>query len=230
MIILILILFSNISEAAERCVILIHGLSRSHYSMMKLEKFLELHDYKVVNQDYPSSKKSITEIANEEIPLMVNACLKYHPDNIYFVTHSMGGVILRQYLQTHNMPKPTRIVMLGPPNHGSPLAKLFHNNLLFKMIMGPAGQELTTESTSLVNRLDPYLPYQVGIIAGDFSFFPFAKLYSHEANDGKVTVSSTQLIKMNDFIVLPLSHTFIMRSSVVEKQVLHFFDYAQFIH
>ena len=229
-VILILIVFSNISEAAERCVILIHGLTRSHYSMTKLATFLEQHDYKVVNKDYPSSKKSIAEIADEEIPSMVNACLENHPDSIYFVTHSMGGVILRQYLQTHQMPKLTRVVMLGPPNHGSPLADLFHDNILFKMITGPAGQELTTESTSMVNRMDRYLPYQVGIIAGDFSFFPFAKLFFHEANDGKVAVSSTQLMRMNDFIVLPVSHTFIMTNSLVEEQVINFFDYAQFIH
>ncbi|MDP3788447.1 MAG: hypothetical protein Q8Q60_04000 [Candidatus Chromulinivorax sp.] len=187
-------------------------------------------DYTVINKDYSSTKKSVEEIANKEIPLMVNACLKHHPDNIYFVTHSIGGIVLHQYLQTHNVPKLTRVVMLGPPNHGSPLADLLHNDVLFKMITGPAGQELTTKNTSLPNSLDPYLPYQVGIIAGNFSFFPFAKLFFHEENDGKVAISSTQLVGINDFIILPVSHTFIMRSAVVEEQVLHFFDYAKFTH
>ena len=226
----VFVLFPNISKASGRCVILVHGLTRSHYSMVKLERYLQSHDYTVVNKDYSSTKKSVEEIANKEIPLMVNDCLKQNPDDIYFVTHSMGGIVLRQYLQTHNMPKLTRIVMLGPPNHGSPLADLLHNDVLFKMITGPAGQELTTECTSLPNSLDRHLPYQVGIIAGNFSFFPFAKLFFHEDNDGKVAISSTQLMGMNDFIILPVSHTFIMRNSVVEEQVLHFFDYAKFIH
>ena len=223
-------LFPNISEASGRCVVLVHGLTRSHYSMAKLAEYLQSHDYTVVNKDYASTQKSVEEIANREIPSMVDACLKHHPDNIYFVTHSIGGIVLRQYLQTHHIPQITRIVMLGPPNHGSPLANLFHDNVLFKMITGPAGQELTTDNTSLPNNLGRDSPYQIGIIAGNFSFFPFSKWFFHEDNDGKVAISSTQLIGMNDFIILPVSHTFIMRSPIVEEQILHFFDHAQFVH
>lgn len=225
-----LILVPSICEASGRCVILLHGLLRSHYSMSKLARYLERHDYIVVNKDYPSSRKSIVEIANKEIPLMVNTCLEHHPDNIYFVTHSMGGVVLRQYLHDHPMSKHTRIVMLAPPNHGSRWADLLHHELLFRMITGPAGQELTTEQTSIPNRLDFSLPYQVGIIAGSFNFLPFAQLFFQEPSDGKVTVASTQLIKMNDFIVLPVSHTFIMTNSLVEEQILHFFEHAKFNH
>lgn len=226
----IFIFFPSISEATGRCVILLHGLARSHSSMEKLATYLQSYDYTVINQDYSSTKKSVEEIADMEIPLMVSACLEHHPDHIYFVTHSIGGIVLRQYLQTHNLPKTTRMVMLGPPNHGSPLADLLHNEVLFKMITGPSGQELTTESTSLPNRLDRHLPYQIGIIAGNVSFFPFSKWFFHEDNDGKVAVSSTQLIGMKDFIILPISHTLIMRSPMVEEQIVHFFEYARFIH
>lgn len=226
----IFVLFPNVSEASGRCVVLVHGLTRSHYSMMKLAKYLESHDYIVVNKDYASTRRSIEEIANIEIPPMVDACLKHDPDNIYFVTHSIGGIVLRRYLQSHDVPQITRIVMLGPPNHGSPLADLFHNDLLFKMITGPAGQELTTNHTFLPNNVNRNSSYQIGVIAGNFSFFPFSKLFFHEDNDGKVAISSTQLLGMKDFIVLPVSHTFIMRNPMVEKQILHFFDYAKFIH
>lgn len=227
---LLLVLLPNISSASGRCVVMIHGLARTHTSMAKLARALKLHNYQVVNKNYPSSRKTIVDIANEDIPLMVDACLTAHPDNIYFVTHSMGGVILRKYLQTHSLPSSTRIVMLAPPNHGSPWANSFHNNVLFKMITGPAGQELTSEKTSLLNRLNNSLPYQVGIIAGNFSFLPVMKWFFHEDNDGKVTVSSTKLVKMKDFIVLPVSHTFMMNNALVEKQVLHFFEYGEFIH
>lgn len=223
-------LFPNVGKASGRCVILLHGLARSHYSMMSLERFLQAHNYIVINKDYSSTKKSEKEIANNEIPLMVNACLKHHPGNIYFITHSMGGLVLRHYLQTHNVSKLTRVVMLAPPNHGSPLADLLHNDVLFKIIAGPAGQELTTENTSLPDSLGSDLPYEVGVIAGNFSFFPFSKLFFHEDNDGKVSISSTQLMGMYDFIILPVSHMFIMRSPAVKEQILHFFDYAKFVH
>ncbi len=227
----VLMLLPTLSEASGRCVILLHGLARSHYSMTKLARNLQAHDYIVVNKDYPSRKKSITEIAYQEIPLMVADCLKHHPDSLYFVTHSMGGVVLRQYLQEHPLPiKRAKIVMLGPPNHGSPWVDFFKGVWLFKVITGPAGQQLTTGKTSIPNRLAVSLPYPVGIIAGSFSFFPFAKWFFHEPNDGKVAVSSTQLAKMDDFMVLPVSHTFMMNNALVEAQILHFFDHGKFNH
>ena len=218
-------------EAAERqCVILLHGLARSHYSMSGLEASLKLHDYIVINEDYPSTRKSIEDLANQYIPLMVAKCVTYHSNHINFVTHSLGGIILQEYLQNHKLPKLSRIVMLGPPNHGSQLADLLHNNWLFKVITGPAGQELTTQKKSVPNQLHLEHQYQIGIIAGNFSLIPFGNFIFHEANDGKVTVSSAKTNKMKDFIVLPVSHTFMMTNSLVQEQILNFLNYGKFMH
>ena len=216
--------------AAEgRCVILLHGLGRTHYSMSKLSTYLKLHHYIVINQSYSTTRKSIEELAEQSIAPMINACLKYQPDDINFVTHSLGGIVLQQYLQHHKVPKLSRIVMLAPPNHGSPIADLLHNNFLFKIIIGPSGQELQTNNHSVPNQLPQHFPHQVGIIAGNFSFNPFGKLFfTHEANDGEVAVSSTRMNDMQDFIVLPVSHTFIMSNTRVMEQILYFLDNGKF--
>lgn len=214
------------AEASGQCVILLHGLARSHHAMSHLEIYLKTQHYTVINQDYPSTKKTIKNLADQDLPPLINLCLKSQPAQIHFVTHSLGGIVLRQYLQTHKLPRLGRIVMLSPPNQGSPLANLLHDNWLFKSVTGPAGQELTTLETSTPNYLPKKLPFSVGIIAGSFS--PFGNLIFHEANDGKVAVSSTKLSGMKDFIVLPVSHTFMMSNPIVMKQVLAFLKTGKF--
>lgn len=212
----------------QDCVVLIHGLSRSHFSMIGLELFLKKQNYQVVNKGYPSTTQSVRELANHYIPGMINECLKSNPEHIYFVTHSIGGVLLQYWLTTHTLPKPTRIVMLGPPNHGSPWANILHNNIIFKLFTGPSGQELMTQAFEKKLLLDK--KYDIGVIAGDFTFNPLGTLIFHEGNDGKVGISSTKTENMSDFIVLPVSHTFMMNSKATHKQILAFFNSGKFVH
>ncbi len=208
------------------CVILLHGLGRSHHAMSSIEKKLKQHHYFVINQDYPSTRQSINTLANNAIQPMVNQCLAKHPQHIFFVTHSLGGIILGQYLETHTVPNLSRIVMLSPPHHGSPLADLLHRTWLFQKIMGPAGQELTTRAVYAPQLLNPNV--QIGIIAGDFNLIPFSKHFFHDKNDGKVSISSAQLDQMTDFIVLPVSHTFMMNNRLVQQQILAFINSGRF--
>lgn len=230
-IILEFLIMFDCKAAEQQCVILLHGLGRTHHSMSSIEFMLKRQNYFVVNEDYPSTKKSIEDLANQYIPLMIDQCLIHYSTRINLVTHSMGGIVLRKYLQNHEITQLSHIVMLAPPNHGSQLADLLHNNWMFKFIIGPAGQELTTYKTSVPNTLNHLNHhYQLGIIAGNFSLVPFNNLIFHEINDGKVTVSSTKLNTMKDFIVLPVGHTFMMNNSLVQQQILNFLNYGKFIH
>ena len=217
------------SVAAPECVILLHALARTTYSMSSMTTYLQKSNYIVINQAYPTTRKSINAMANEDVPSMVSQCQQYKPRKIHFVTHSIGGIVLRAYLQNNKLSNVGRIVMLAPPNHGSRLADVFHRNLLFKIITGPAGQELTTHQSSTPNSLDQEIKYDVGIIAGNFSFNPLMKFFFHDDNDGKVAVSSARIRGMKDFIVLPVSHTFMMSNVLVLKETLHFIQYGAFI-
>lgn len=165
-----ILLFSTLlpmtSYADKECVILLHGLARSSHSMAKLASFLSRENYIVINQSYPSTKKSIEALAAQNIPIMINKCLSYHVTSIHFVTHSMGGIVLRQYLATHRLPQLGRVVMLAPPNHGSVMADALHDYKLFRLILGPAALELTTANSSVPNTLNGLVNYPVGIIAG----------------------------------------------------------------
>ena len=226
--IFIYLFLSSLCFASDvKCVVLLHGLARTHHAMSSIEFTLKQHDYLVVNQDYSSTKKSIEAIANQDIQPMVNQCLSYQPDQIMFVTHSMGGIVLQQYLENHTVHALSHIVMLSPPNHGSPLADLLHTHWLFQKIMGPAGQELLTSHVR--HQLLAKPAYKIGIIAGDFNLIPFSRSIFHDASDGKVSVSSARLEYMSDFIVLPVGHTFMMKNTEVKKQILYFFRFGEFV-
>lgn len=216
---LLLFIFAKNSMAAQECVILLHGLGRTSFSMSAMASYLTKSNYIVINQHYPTTRKSIEALAEESVNLMVRQCQKYKPKKINFVTHSLGGVVLRAYLQNNEIPNLGRIVMLAPPNHGSQLADLFQHNILYQILAGPAGQELTTKQSSVPNVLDKPVKYQVGVIAGNFNFSPFTRIIFHEENDGKVAVSSTHIAGMKDFIVLPVSHMFMMRNTMVIQEV-----------
>lgn len=220
--------FPTVSATSNNeCVILLHGLARTNHSMFNLESVLKKHRYVVVNHSYPSTQKSIKALANQAIPPMINECLERHAKRIHFVTHSLGGIILQQYLHKNRIPKLDYIVMLAPPNHGSQLADLLHKRWFCRRVFGPAIGELTTNKSSI-----SMLPgqYKIGIIAGNYSLNPIASKIFAEPNDGKVAVSSTKLDQMSDFIVLPATHTFIMQNPLVQKQILYFLSQGRFLH
>lgn len=219
-----LIMFSWHIHASE-CVILLHGLARSSDSMKEMESALSSEGYSVVNHDYASRKNIIQVLAAEEVPAALSKC---KPDEkIHFITHSLGGIVLRQYLSTHSIKNLGRTVMLGPPNKGSQVADKLKNVPGYKLINGPAGMQLGTDAGSVPSNLGR-AEFEVGVIAGTKSINLILSTMLPNPDDGKVSVENTKLEGMADHITIPVSHPFIMKDERAINQAIFFLKNGRF--
>lgn len=212
----------------SECVVLLHGLSRTERSLIKLEKYLKNHGYFVVNTGYPSRRKSIQELSVTTIPSAIKLCASHNARKIHFVTHSMGGILVRYYLEHNEMPRLGRVVMLSPPNKGSEIVDKLGDTRIFKWINGPAGGQLGTDENSLPRSFG--VPnYEVGIITGDKTINPVLSLLIPGKDDGKVSIENAKLTGMKDFLIVHKTHPFIMNDDKVLQQVEAFIENGVFM-
>ena len=217
-----------VTHAADT-VVLLHGLGRSPLAMARLAHDLRADGYVVRNLAYPSQHADLRSLADSTLgPVFSDAPAG---TRIHLVTHSMGGILVRQYLHDHGTPATLgRVVMLAPPNSGSELVDRLRGWSLYRALNGPAGVQLGTEDTSTPRTLGP-LPaaIEVGVIAGNRSLNPLFSAWLTGADDGKVTVASTHLAGETDHITVPHSHTWMMWRRPVLDQVKAFLNMGRFL-
>jgi triacylglycerol lipase len=210
-------------------VVLLHGLGRTQRSMVTLGRRLEGCGLSVVNIGYRSRSGPINELSAYVWEEIGRRCTD-RDRRIHFVTHSLGGIILRHGLKTYGLNTLGRSVMLSPPNQGSEVIDILGRFSICRAILGPAGIQLGTTRHSLPNQLGP-VDFELGVIIGDQSLSSIPPLPSSlfgGANDGKVSVARAGIPGMADLLVLPCGHTFIMNSLTVAAQVSHFMRHGVF--
>ncbi len=212
-------------------VVLLHGIGRTSRSLDGLEGVLQDRDYNTLSITYPSRRLTIEDNAAWLREVVLDADFwTAQKTLVHFVCHSMGGLVLRQYLNRYRDELPRhklgRVVMMGTPFGGSAVADFWHKNPLYKWFYGPAGQQLTTAHLSQVP-LRPY--YELGCIAGTWGWvYVDAYPLFEGPHDGRVSVESTKIEGMKDHVSVPATHTCMMNNLEVQAQIFSFLKTGAF--
>jgi hypothetical protein len=214
---------------ARDTVVLLHGLGRTNLSMLRLAGALERDGYAVVSVSYSSRTRSIETLATEWLPAQL--ALIPTTNRVHFVTHSMGGIVLRAWLRDCGAPPNLgRVVMLAPPNAGSEIADALAGFAPYRWATGANGGRLGIGASALPRALGPWLAdaAELGIIAGGRCANPLLGAIVPRPNDGKVSVAATHLAGERDHVVLPYSHTWLGWHGATIAQVRAFLHEGRF--
>ncbi|MCD8483483.1 MAG: alpha/beta hydrolase [Verrucomicrobia bacterium] len=215
------------TDIVSEAVILLHGLARTSRSFARMERSLSTSGYWVQNLDYPSRRFEILELASMLHSRIVSDEKLMSCERIHFVTHSLGGIVLRALVREHGLSKLGRVVMLGPPNCGSEVVDCIGKWGIFGCINGPAGRQLGTGEDSVPNCLGG-VAFELGVIAGDRSINWINSLMIPGPDDGKVAVERTKVEGMKEHIVLPTTHPTMLYNRKVIELTIHFLRHGTF--
>lgn len=209
-------------------VVLLHGLGRGPASLWLQGNDLRAAGYEVIHVAYPSQRAAIEKLSEDALgPVFAD---RRDGRKVHVVTHSLGGILVRQYLHDHGVPASLgRVVMLAPPNAGSEIVDRLAKVRAYQWLNGPAGLDLGTDAAAAPARLGP-LPagVEVGVIAGDATWNPLFSALIPGPDDGKVSVARTHVAGEADHLVVPYSHTWLMNRRETRRQVAAFLRDGRF--
>lgn len=187
-------------------VIVLHGIIRTSKSMQRMIVALREDGYTVVPFDYPSTRVQIQQSADylQEVVTGLDGI-----GQIHFVTHSMGGLVVREWAGRHGDSRVGRLVMLGTPNLGAQMADRLESNLLYRFLFGQAGQQLGSDPQGFVTAL-PTPGFEFAVIAGQAGNPEGYNRLVPGDDDGTVSVASTRLPGAVDFFAVEGLHSFLM--------------------
>jgi triacylglycerol lipase len=208
-------------------VVLVHGLDWFRDTLEPAADFLNRQGYETINVRYPSRKIAEPGEAAAWVREVIGKQCQDRKKRIHLVAHSLGALVVREYLDGGKPARLGRVVLMAAPNHGTPLAETVKWKLIGRVI-GPAVAESCcppATGTALQGRAD----YAPGILMGNRSgWFPYLSPFIKGPDDGLVAVSSGQLEGMADFRVLTTSHTRMPRHAETLRQVLAFLQVGRF--
>lgn len=216
-------------QSDDQVVVLAHGLGRSDFAMWRFTQRLENAGYLVCTLDYSSLGETVESVL-ESTTDQIDQCVSSAPQ-VHFIGHSLGGLVIRSYLQNHKDfvegERLGEVVLIGTPNGGSELADHYSNSWLME-VGGEISQALVTGENSLGNQLEE-LDIDIGVIAGTKSMTLTKDVFSGP-NDGLVSVESTKLNNMTDFITINVGHSNMRYNKEVSQQSIHFLMHGKFDH
>lgn len=176
----------KIVSSHEDLVVLVHGFSASRLVMWPLAQRLRRNGFRVRHWSYLSLFEKI-DTHGSRLRKFLQSELSGER-RIHIVAHSMGCIVVRAALSASAIANLGRIVMLAPPNRGSPVAD-FVSRFLGWLIVPT--KELASRSSSYVNRLGNLGNVEIGIIAARYDLLiPAANTTLSDASQHEVVTGT----------------------------------------
>ncbi|QHQ35702.1 esterase/lipase family protein [Algicella marina] len=194
-------------------VLLLHGMARTPISLWPMERALAAEGFATSSIWYRSNVGRLAEIEArlvEDIP---------ETGRVHMVGHSLGGLLALHLMSRVEPSRRGRIVQLGSPNLGSPLASKFN---ALELLLGPILRDLERGSTP-DTRLD------VAAIAGTAGPSALNAVSGLSGpNDGIVTVRSAfAAAPPSRRSTYPVLHSFMMMDGRVIRRTCRYLTEAE---
>lgn len=209
-------------------VILLHGLGESRDSMRPLAAHLRTElDAHVISFGYASVRADIDTHARA-LAAVVGGLPE--ADSLRFVGHSLGNLVVRRWLAlaaADDLARTRALVMLGPPNQGSDLARMIARVWPLADQAEGAARDLGLDWQRVAPTLaQPNCP--CGIVAGGRGDdLGYSSLLPGD-DDAVVRVEETRLSGASDFLLLPVHHAAMMRHEAVQRATVEFLERGRF--
>jgi pimeloyl-ACP methyl ester carboxylesterase len=210
--------------AAQRAkVVLVHGLW-VHGVLMTLQRcYLERMGFDAVTYSYPSVRLTLSENACR----LAQFSRTLDAPVIHWVGHSLGGLVILRMIEREAALPPGRVVLLGTPYGGTHAGSALAKSTLGVRMVGRSVREWLAAPKPA-----QFPGHDIGVIAGTVSV-GLGRLFAPDLprpNDGAVTVAETRLAAAADHIELPVTHTSMIFSRRVAREVGAFLRGGRFDH
>ena len=209
-------------------LVVLHGWTTGYDNMKSTRRFFSAAGYHVVGLRFPSRTVDPQKLIRNHIKPGIEKHCTDPARKIHFLTHSLGGVLLRGYLKAHRPPNLGNVVMLAPPNNGIELIDRLGNRRAIARFIGPTALALHTGDDSWPKRLGK-ADFPVGIIMGKTKRrVPYSSRILPGSDDGIVSAASGKVEGMRQLIEVTGFHTSLPANPVALAQSRRFFETGKF--
>ncbi len=217
------------ASPAREAVVILHGVGISSRFTARLARFIAAAGYAVHNLDYPSRTVPLAELGPRWLAAKLAELDVARAPRLHFVTHSMGGLVVRGYLAVHRPANLGRVVTIVPPHYGSVVSDRMRRLPIVWRLVGRNLGALGTGPDAYWRTLPPQADFELGVIAGSSALNPLGWLYLERPHDGTVAEHSTRLAGLSDHLTLPSNHTLILFRRRTAEQAIAFLRTGRFV-